>query len=84
MHVPLPVQGTLPEALGSLSQLEQFVMSDNALSGSVPSYIGSYPGVGEAWLEYNLFSGALSQQLCASPQGHDNIHLQVIPLHRVT
>ncbi len=76
----MPIQGTLPEALGALGALQQFVMADNMLSGSIPAYVGSYPGVGEAWLEYNMFSGGLSQHLCDSPAGHDNLHLQV-PSH---
>lgn len=70
-------QGALPEALGSLQALEQFVLSDNALTGAVPAYIGGYPGVGEAWLQRNALSGTLPVGLCANPAGRDRIHLEV-------
>lgn len=71
------LQGDLPLSLERLSNLKQFVFSGNALTGSVPAYIGTYPGVGEAWLARNMFSGSLPAGLCAGPSARDNIYLQV-------
>jgi hypothetical protein len=70
-------QGQLPTSLASLSSLQQFVFTDNLLTGSLPAFVGGYPGVGEAWLERNSLSGSLPQSVCSSPSGQDNIHLQV-------
>ena len=73
-------QGMLPASLGRLRQLEQFVMSDNSLSGNIPAYVGGYPGMGEAWLDRNKLSGPLPASLCDSPVGKDRIHLQVMTI----
>ena len=75
-QVDLRVQGTLPEALGRLTNLRQFILSGNALVGSLPAYVGAYPGVGEAWLNRNKLSGQLNDGLCSNPAGRDSIHLQ--------
>ena len=57
--------------------LRQFVINGNELTGSIPAYMGSYPGLGEAWLARNHLSGPLDPLLCQNPGYGDNIHLQV-------
>ena len=71
------MQGTLPASLADLGKLTQFVLNGNALSGSIPPFIGSYPGVREAWLARNRFSGPLNASLCQSNETGDSIYLQV-------
>lgn len=73
----LLMQGTLPASLADLGKLTQFVVNGNALSGSIPPFIGSYPGVREAWLARNRFSGPLNASLCQSNGTGDSIYLQV-------
>lgn len=70
------MQGTLPQALASLGKLRQLVVNGNYLSGTIPAYIGSYPGMGEAWLARNNLSGPLESSLCQISGSGDNIHLQ--------
>ena len=60
------------------------MVSDNELTGTVPAYIGAYPGVGEAWLQRNDFSGALPASLCSRPGGRDHLHLEVWQEHFLT
>ena len=71
------MQGTLPASLADLGKLTQFVMNGNDLSGSIPPFIGNYPGVTEAWLARNRFSGPLNASLCQSHGTGDSIYLQV-------
>ena len=51
------------------------MVNGNDLSGSIPAYVGSYPGMGEAWLPRNNLSGPLDPSLCQSSGSGDNIHL---------
>ena len=74
------MQGTLPASLADLGKLTQFVVNGNDLSGSIPPFIGSYPGVREAWLARNRFSGPLNASLCQTNGTGDSIYLQVIDL----
>jgi hypothetical protein len=71
------MQGTLPASLADLGKLTQFVVNGNDLSGSIPPFIGNYPGVREAWLARNRFSGPLNASLCQSNGTGDSIYLQV-------
>ena len=52
------------------------MVNGNDLSGTIPAYVGSYPGMGEAWLPRNNLSGPLDPSLCQSSGSGDNIHLQ--------
>ncbi len=70
------LQGGLPQALGNLTNLRQFILSGNVLVGSVPAYVGAYPGVGEAWLARNNLSGQLTDGLCSNSAGNESIHLE--------
>lgn len=72
----LHAQGTLPDSLGRLTNLKQIILSSNVLTGSLPAYVGAYPGVSDAWLEWNNLSGRLSTGLCSNPAGRDILHLQ--------
>ncbi len=74
------MQGTLPQALASLGKLRQFVVNGNDLSGTIPAFVGSYPGMGEAWLPRNNLSGPLDPSLCQSSGSGDNIRLQASSL----
>ena len=71
------LQGTIPAALVGLSKITQFVLNGNQLSGSIPAYIGGFPGLREAWVARNNLSGPLSPNLCNSSFSETNIHLQV-------
>ena len=71
------LQGTIPAALAGLGKITQFVLNGNQLSGSIPSYLGSFPGLSEAWVARNKLSGPLSPNLCNGSFSETNIHLQV-------
>ena len=71
------LQGTIPAALVGLSKISQFVLNGNQLTGSIPAYLGSFPGLREAWVARNKLSGSLSPKLCNNSFSQTNIHLQV-------
>ena len=72
------LQGTIPAALAGLGKITQFVLNGNQLSGSIPAYLGSIPGLREAWVARNNLSGPLSPNLCNGSFSETNIHLQVM------
>ena len=57
------------------------MVNGNDLSGTIPAYVGSYPGMGEAWLPRNNLSGPLDPSLCQGSGSGDNIHLQAGSSH---
>ena len=71
------LQGTIPAALAGLGKISQFVLNGNELSGSIPAYLGSFPGLREAWVARNNLSGPLSPELCNGSVSETNLHLQV-------
>ena len=73
------LQGTIPAALAGLGKITQFVLNGNELSGSIPAYLGRFPGLREAWVARNNLSGPLSPELCNGSFNETNLHLQVSP-----
>ena len=52
------------------------MVNGNDISGTIPAYVGSFPGMGEAWLARNNLSGPLDASLCQNSGSGDNVHLQ--------
>jgi len=57
-------QGPIPEELCQASALVQLHLEDNALTGSIPSCLGSLSQLTELYLNYNQFQGPIPEGLC--------------------
>ena len=72
------VQGTIPQALGGLTELRQLGLGRNQLTGQLPAFLGALPLLSSVWLEDNRFSGLVPQAWC--DQGSNaafTVHLEV-------
>jgi hypothetical protein len=52
------LDGTLPEALGQLTDLRKLDLSTNAIRGNVPNALGNLSELRECYLGANLLEGA--------------------------
>ena len=59
------LSGTIPAALGNLTELVQLIISDNHLSGSVPESMSKLTKLSQLFLSYNRLSGSLPSSLSA-------------------
>ena len=59
------LSGTLPAAeLLQLQQLVRLQVNENRLTGSIPSQLGNLPGLRQAHLHLNQFTGDVPIDLC--------------------
>ncbi len=57
------LNGTIPNELGNLTELEEIYMSKNNLEGSVPSTLGNLSQLVSLYLEENSLTGAIPSEL---------------------
>ena len=56
--------GQIPEALGQMTALEQFMLDGNQLSGRLPTFLADMPGLRYVWLGNNVLTGPLPHAWC--------------------
>ncbi|KAI3463949.1 hypothetical protein Pfo_020612 [Paulownia fortunei] len=57
--------GLLPD-FSSMDALQRIDLSQNALSGPIPSFLGTFPDLQELNLAYNLFTGLIPDSLACN------------------
>ena len=58
------MQGTVPGELGSAALLTQLLLTGNALTGALPSFISYHPALLTVSLGSNNFSGPIPSEWC--------------------
>ena len=67
--------GSIPSALGNLSELEGLLISGNDLSGPIPVELGGLSKLTQLWLQGNRLSGGIPVELGGMPS------LEILQLH---
>lgn len=57
------LRGTIPGTLGSLAELENLLLSDNALTGAIPPQLGNLANLVKLRLERNGLTGSIPEEL---------------------
>mmetsp|Transcript_13094 Transcript_13094/g.20405 ORF Transcript_13094/g.20405 Transcript_13094/m.20405 type:complete len:185 (+) Transcript_13094:1-555(+) len=57
------LSGTIPAALGQLTNLQSFSLVESSLSGSIPSEIGMAESLVEVWLYWNNLAGSIPDEI---------------------
>jgi len=58
------ITGSLPAAIGDLTELQVLILNDNNFSGPIPSEIGRLKNLQYLGLFNNDFTGTVSSELC--------------------
>jgi hypothetical protein len=53
------ITGTIPTAIGWFTKLEQLILNDNTLRGTLVSEILELPSLRKVWLQHNHFTGSI-------------------------
>jgi len=57
------LSGTIPSALGNLTNLTELNLRDNQLTGTIPPELGNLSNLEELWLGHNQLSGTIPSEL---------------------
>lgn len=64
-------RGTVPDALGALTQLQWLLVDGNHLSGPLPAFLGQLPNLKQARLQDNSFAGPVPSAWCSNGAAYE-------------
>lgn len=57
------LRGTISGTLGSLAELRNLLLNDNALTGAIPAQLGNLVNLENLWLDRNRLTGSIPEEL---------------------